>query len=76
MLELCEADGIQYAERDLSTTDLYGANEMFCTGTMGELVPVTGVDGRRIADGKTGPMTQKLMTLFRRAVAEGGEPVL
>lgn len=76
VLELCDAEGIVAEERDLSTTDVYGADEVFCTGTMGELVPVTTVDGRRIAAGGTGPITQKLMTRFARAVAEGGESVL
>jgi len=37
VLELCRAHGVPCEERDLSLTDAYRADEMFCTGTMGEL---------------------------------------
>ena len=39
---------------DLSLTEVYRADEMFCTGTMGELAPVTRVDGRVIGSGSIG----------------------
>src|SRR6476620_6511196 len=48
VLELCRRHGIPHAECDLSLTDVYRADEMFCTGTMGELAAVTRVDGRTI----------------------------
>src|ERR1044071_5830603 len=37
VLEICDANGIPYEERDLKVDDFYSADEMFCTGTMGEL---------------------------------------
>ena len=46
VLELCREHGIPHEEGDLSLTEVYRADEMFCTGTMGELAPVTSVDGR------------------------------
>src|SRR6516162_2697966 len=46
VLELCRDHGIPYQEKDLSLTEVYRADEMFCTGTMGEIVPVAKVDGR------------------------------
>ena len=49
MLELCRENGIPCRERDLSLTEVYRADEVFCTGTMGELAPVVRVDGRRSA---------------------------
>ena len=67
VLELCAANDIPHREADLSLTDVYGADEMFCTGTMGELAAVTSVDGRTIGDGTPGPMTARLRDLFTKA---------
>jgi branched-chain amino acid aminotransferase len=76
VLALCAANGITHQVRDLSTTDVYRAEEMFCTGTMGEIVGVTRVDGRVIGDGSVGPMTLRLAELYRREVAATGYPMV
>jgi branched-chain amino acid aminotransferase len=65
VLALCQAHGIALEVGDLSLTDVHRADEMFCTGTMGELAPVTRVDGRPIGDGQSGPVTRRLSSLFR-----------
>ena len=62
--------------RDLSLTELYRADEVFCTGTMGELAGVTWVDGRTIGDGTIGPMTQRLSALYAERTAAGGTRVV
>ena len=64
VLGLCRTHGIPHAERDLSLTEVYRADEMFCTGTMGELAAVTDVDGRTIGTGQLGPTTRRLSDLF------------
>ncbi len=69
VLELCAANDIPHREADISLTDVYGADEMFCTGTMGELAAVTTVDGRTIGNGTAGPMTARLSGLFTAAAA-------
>ena len=75
MLELCHDNGIACSETDLSLTDVYRADEMFCSGTMGELAAVVEVDGRPIGGGAEtapGPMTRRLSELFAsRTAAEG-----
>ncbi len=75
VLELCTANGMACREADLSLTEVYRAEEVFCTGTMGELAPVVKVDGRVIGDGKAGPMTGRLSGLFRALTAVEGEAV-
>ncbi|MDH5177947.1 MAG: aminotransferase class IV, partial [Gammaproteobacteria bacterium] len=65
VLELCRRHGIAHEETDLTLTQAYCADEVFCTGTMGELAAVTTVDGRTIGDGQPGKMTQRLSALFR-----------
>jgi branched-chain amino acid aminotransferase len=76
VLELCGSHGIACEERDLSLTDAYRADEMFCTGTMGELAAVTRVDGRVIGVGRPGPVTGRLTGLFRQLTAREGTVVV
>jgi branched-chain amino acid aminotransferase len=76
VLELCQEHAIPSAERDLTTTDVYRADEMFCTGTMGELASVVQVDGRPIGSGRPGPMTQRLSELFRAKTENEGTVVV
>jgi branched-chain amino acid aminotransferase len=76
VLEICRQQSIPHAERDLSLTEVYRANEMFCTGTMGELAAVTKVDGRVIGSGELGPLTRRLSGLFAERTRSEGVPVI
>jgi branched-chain amino acid aminotransferase len=75
VLELCRDHGIPCAERDVSLAELYRADEVFCTGTMGELAGVTRVDGRTIGDGTVGAMTERLSRLYAELTSTQGDPV-
>jgi branched-chain amino acid aminotransferase len=76
VLELCRDHGLPSDERDLSLTEVHRADEVFCTGTMGELASVTVVDGRTIGDGTAGPITRRLTELFRARTATEGVRVV
>lgn len=77
VLRLCAEAGIPHAVGDLSLAQVHCADEVFCTGTMGELVPVVEVDGRRIGSGAEGPLTARLKELFRACVrAADDEPLV
>jgi branched-chain amino acid aminotransferase len=76
VLDLCRDHGIPHAEKDLSLTEVYRADEMFTTGTMGELAGVIRVDGRTIGDGQVGPMTRRLTGLFQELTAREGVRVV
>ena len=76
VLEICEASGIPHAEIDLTLDDVYGADEVFCTGTMGELAGVIKIDGRMIGGGEVGPMTRRLSGLFADRTAREGVEVV
>lgn len=76
VLDICRAEAIACEVRDLSLTEFYRADEVFCTGTMGELAGVTAVDGRTIGDGAVGPMTKKLSALYAERTAAGGTRVV
>jgi branched-chain amino acid aminotransferase len=76
VIEICAAEKIRCVETDLSLVDVYGAHEMFCTGTMGELAGVIRIDNRQIGDGNVGPMTKRLSDLYlQRTAAEGVQVV-
>ena len=72
VIEICAAEKIRCVEADLSPVDVYSADEMFCTGTMGELVGVVQLDNRLIGDGKVGPMTKRLSDLYAQHTANEG----
>lgn len=76
VLELCVAHAVPHAERDVSLTEVYGADECFCTGTMGELAAVTEVDGRTIGTGAPGPVLAQLQGWFRELVGREGTAVV
>ena len=48
VIELAHDSGIQCTEKNISLTELYNADMVFCTGTMGELTPIVEIDGRSI----------------------------
>jgi branched-chain amino acid aminotransferase len=76
VLEICDANGIPREECDLRVDDFYRADEMFCTGTMGELAGVVNLDGRVIGDGAIGLLTRRLSELFTARTTAEGEPVV
>jgi branched-chain amino acid aminotransferase len=72
VLEICAANAIPHGEADIRPEEVYTADEMFCTGTMGELAGVIKLDGRTIGTGAIGPMTRRLTELFvQRTKLEG-----
>jgi branched-chain amino acid aminotransferase len=76
VIEICATEKIRCVETDLSLVDAYGADEMFCTGTMGELAGIVKIDNRTIGNGKVGPMTKKLSQLYAQRTANEGVEVV
>ena len=76
VIEICAAEKIRCVETDLSLVDVYGAHEMFCTGTMGGLAGVIRIDNRQIGDGNVGPMTKRLSDLYLQRTATEGVQVV
>jgi len=76
VMEICAAEKIRCVEADLSVVDVYGADEMFCTGTMGELAAVIKIDNRVIGDAKVGPITKRLSDLYAQRTATEGVQIV
>jgi len=76
VLRLAAAAGIPATVRDLTLTEMYTADEVFCTGTMGEIAGVTEIDGRPIGAGTVGPVTSRVADLYVTHAQANGTPVL
>lgn len=69
-IRLARQEGIEVEERNLERMDLYSADEMFVTGTGAEIVPVVKLDNRQVGEGVPGPISRRLMELYRTHVRE------
>ena len=65
LFELGPGQGVPVRDAVLRDDDLFGADEAFLTSTTRELVPIVRVDDQSIGDGKPGPITRKLLQMFR-----------
>ena len=65
---ICREAGMPVFEKNFSLTDVYGADEAFCTGTFAGLTPVRSVDGRVLGE-RRGPMVERLQLLYAERVA-------
>ncbi len=76
VIALAREAAIPITERNVSLSEVYSADEMFTTGTMGELTPVLEVDGRSIGAGAgPGPVTRSLQELYDQRTAHEGTPL-
>jgi branched-chain amino acid aminotransferase len=76
VLEICAAAKIPCVETDLKLNDATRADEVFCSGTMGELASVVKIDNQIIGDGAVGPMTKRLSELYAKRTATEGVQVV
>ncbi|MCX8053755.1 MAG: branched-chain-amino-acid transaminase [Armatimonadetes bacterium] len=70
-IDLLTGLGIEVVEKVFTRFDLYTADESFLTGTAAEVIPMVKLDGRKIGDGKPGPITKKLEKAFRDYIESG-----
>jgi len=76
VLALAAEHGIDAVVRDLSLTEFHTADEVFCTGTMGEIAGVVELDGRVVGAGQVGPLTRRVARLYQQLASTTGVPVL
>jgi len=75
VMDLARGRGLAVVERDLTTTEVLNADEVFLTGTGTELTPVVEVDGRRIGAGKAGAVTSDLYEAYHALVHSEGTSI-
>jgi len=71
IIEICNNNDMKILEKDISLTELYNADEVFTTGTMGELARVIEIDKRKIEN--KGGVLMQLQSLFRKLTKTEGE---
>lgn len=59
---------VPIVERSLDRSELYGADELFFTGTAAGVLHIRSVDHRTVGDGTMGPITKRLSEFYTRAV--------
>lgn len=64
VLQIAQKNGLTVLEQRFTRDELYIAEEAFFTGTAAEITPIREVDGRRIGEGRPGPITKKLQEQF------------
>jgi len=74
VIDLCQANNIPVQEGNYSITEFYTADEVFTTGTMGELTRVEEIDGRKIRGAET-RVLDKLQELFGAYTRTEGVPL-
>uniref|UniRef100_A0A5B7BNX2 Putative branched-chain-amino-acid aminotransferase-like protein 1 n=1 Tax=Davidia involucrata TaxID=16924 RepID=A0A5B7BNX2_DAVIN len=75
VMDLVVKENIVLEERCISLSEFHTADEVWTTGTMGELSPAVKIDGRIIGDGRVGPVTRRLQNAFKKLTEESGVPI-
>ena len=64
VLELADKDSIKAEEKELTIEDLLGADEVFITNVIMQVLPVIAVEAHNIGNAKPGPVTKKILALY------------
>jgi branched-chain amino acid aminotransferase len=75
VFEIAAELGIKISETYISRHDVFIADECLLSGTAAEVIPVIKADGRQIGTGKPGPISLRMIALFREISREGGTPI-
>lgn len=75
VLDISAELGLKVHVQPLTRYDLYTADEFFLTGTAAEVIAAVKLDGRVIGDGKSGPVTQRVIARFRELTQSTGTPI-
>ena len=64
LIRIAKTNKIDITLRKIEKSELQTADEVFITASNIRVMPVVEIDGSKISNGKPGPITQKLMSLF------------
>ncbi|KAF8720980.1 hypothetical protein HU200_023389 [Digitaria exilis] len=75
VMDLVVKENFVLHERRISLSEFHAADEVWTTGTMGEITPVVMIDGREIGDGKIGAVTRQIQNSYKVLTAGQGVPI-
>jgi D-alanine transaminase len=64
VIDVLRGEGVPFLERPFRIADALAAREAFLTSASNTVMPVVRIDGKPIADGRPGPLTQRLRSKF------------
>ncbi|MGN6388463.1 MAG: D-amino acid aminotransferase [Burkholderiaceae bacterium] len=67
--ELCASLGIPLQARRIARDEVFAADEVLLSSATKEVLPVTSIDGRKVGDGRPGPVYQRLYAAYQDAKA-------
>lgn len=67
--ELCQAEGIPLHLRPVSQEEVEQADELFLSSATKEILPITELDAKPIANGKVGPIYKALKQAYGKVLA-------
>lgn len=70
--QIAKALGMEVEERNVSVAEFYNADEVFICGTVGELAPVSMIDGKTIGTKVPGEITVKLSVEYKKQTEKYG----
>jgi branched-chain amino acid aminotransferase len=70
VIEIATNNGMVVQEIDLTTYDLYTADEVFTTGSARGILPIIRIDGREIGEGVRGQVTKTLQKHYKKTISE------
>lgn len=68
VMDLARKGQIEVCEKNLSLVEFYNADEVFATGTMGELTPVYEIDGRKVENKADTHVRTSLSENFKKLI--------
>jgi len=74
LIDLAKEKGYMVIERNISISEFYNADEVFICGTVGEIVPVSEIDGKKIGERVPGKYTNWLMNEYKKMTSKLGTP--
>jgi len=75
LIKLVKEKWDKVIERDISISEFYNADEVFICGTVGEVVPVSEIDGKKIGERVPGKYTKWLMYEYKKLTSELVTPI-
>ena len=70
ILKIASKRKFKIYEKDLRLKEVLNADEVFLSNTKFGITPVVSIDGKKIANGKVGELTQKMMDMFNEFVVD------
>ena len=70
LLEEAQRHQVPFRDQSITVEDLLAADEVFFMSTLRGVLPVTSLEGRAVGNGKPGPVSRQLQTLYEARVAQ------